>query len=158
MTKNKLLDEKVMNINIKAENVDEALDSLSSLLQKEGYVKTSYINAIKEREKMFATGLPSEGVGVAIPHASIEHVNSPIIAVGILDKPVSFRMMGNHDEIIQVEIMFMLALNEHHAQIEMLQSLISLIQDKDLLLRIKNCESTKELISVLENQLKEEIA
>lgn len=153
MTRIRLLDENVMKINIKAENVDEALDSLSCLLHNEGYVKASYVNAIKEREKMFATGLPSEGVGVAIPHASIEHVNSPIIAIGILDKPVSFRMMGNHDEIIQVEIMFMLALNEHHAQIEMLQNLIGLIQNQELLLSIKDCKTTKELMSILENEI-----
>lgn len=158
MTINRLLDERVMKINIKAESVDEALDSISSLLHKEDYVKESYIHAIKEREKNFATGLPSEGVGVAIPHASVEHVNNPIIAIGILDKPVSFRMMGNHDEIIKVEIMFMLALNEHHAQIEMLQNLMKLIQNQELLLRIKCSKSTKELMSILENEIKEEIA
>ncbi|MCT4593913.1 MAG: PTS sugar transporter subunit IIA [Anaeromicrobium sp.] len=150
---NKYLDEKVMLINIKGNDCFHALDILGKKLYKEGYVKESYMEAIKKREEKFATGLPSEGVGVAIPHADIEHVNKPIIGVGILENPVKFRMMGNHHETISVEIMFMLALNEHHTQIEMLQNLMGLIQDKDLLVQIKECKTIKELMNLLEDRI-----
>ena len=152
MTKNKLLDKKLIKIGIDVNNCNEALDTLSKLLFENGYVKQSYIKAIKDREEMFATGLPSEGVGVAIPHANIEHVNEPSIAIGLLKKPVSFKMMGNHDEEVDVEIMIMLALNEHHAQLEMLQSLMGLIQDRKLLESLLVCESQESVLSILDGQ------
>lgn len=148
----KYLDEKVMMINIDEKDCYKALEVLANELHSNGYVKESYIDAIKIREENFATGLPSEGVGVAIPHADIEHVNTPIIGVGVLNNPVKFRMMGNHDEDIDVEIMFMLALNEHHAQLQMLQNLITLIQDKDLLLSIKNSSNVEGIMSILEDK------
>lgn len=152
MTKNKLLDKRLIKIGIDVDNCNEALDALSNLLFENGYVKESYKQAIKDREEMFATGLPSEGVGVAIPHASIEHVNEPSIAIGLLKNPVSFKMMGNHDEEVDVEIMIMLALNEHHAQLEMLQSLMGLIQDRQLLENLLACESQESVLSILDGQ------
>ena len=153
MRMNKFLDEKVMEVKIKACNRDEALDNLSRLLYKEGYVEKTYMDAIKEREKTFATGLPTEGVGVAIPHASIEYVKKPIIGVGILENPIEFHVMGNHDETVSVGILFMLALNEHHAQVEMLQNLMGLIQDKELLIKMIHCSTTEDLLTLLENKL-----
>lgn len=150
MTNKKLLDKSLIKIGIEAEDCNEALDVLSNLLYSKGYVKECYISAIKEREANFATGLPSEGVGVAIPHASIEHVNEPSVAIGLLEKPVAFKMMGNHDEEVAVELIIMLALNEHHAQLEMLQNLMALIQDKELLENIMKCKDNEEVLSLLD--------
>ncbi|WP_461207527.1 PTS sugar transporter subunit IIA [Clostridium sp. DL1XJH146] len=152
MSKNSLLDEKLILLNTKVKDKFEALDNLSNLLYKEGYVKKSYMEAIKEREKNFATALPTEGVGVAIPHADIEHVNDPIIGICILEEPVEFCMMGNHDEKVSVEILFMLALKEHHAQIEMLQNLMELLQNKELLMELKNSKTTAKVMELLGNK------
>ncbi len=149
MRKYKLLDEKVMMINLQAQDASDALNQMSGALTAAGYVKESYAAAIIKREEEYSTGLPAEGMGIAIPHASTEHVNEAIIAVGVLEKPVAFRMMGNHDEIIQVEILFMLALKEAHSQLQMLQSLMGLIQDDKFLAKIKNVSSETELVELI---------
>ena len=149
MGEKKLLDKSVINLNVKAKDSDDLLMQMSDVLEKAGYVKNSFKEAIIEREKTFATGLPTDFRGIAIPHTSTEHVNQPIVSIATLDQPVAFKMMGNHDETIQVDIIFMLALKEAHAQLEMLQNLMSLIQDQDLLGQARNAETTDELMDLL---------
>lgn len=129
---------------------EEAVRLVATPLLAAGLVKQSYPQAILEREKSFPTGLPTVGVGVAIPHTDIEHVNEPAIAVGILRHPVHFQNMAEPDESIPVHLLFMLALNEPHAQIEMLQQLMGLVQDADLLQRLKEADSPDQAWGILE--------
>ena len=63
-----LLKEKLIFIDVEAKDREEAIGKMAKELYKKGYVKESYINAILDREKVFPTGLPTEEVGVAIPH------------------------------------------------------------------------------------------
>jgi len=144
-----LFDQKVMMLDIEANNSDEALTILAKRLVETGYVKESYVQAILDREAEFSTGLPGFGRGVAIPHAEPNHVNSSVMAVGILKKPVQFRMMGNHDEPIAVEVMFMLALKESHSHMSVLQSLMDLIQNEALLTQIKESASQQVLFDLI---------
>ena len=119
----KLLDQNLVMINLEAETQQEALEKLAGRLYETGYVKETYAQAILEREKVFPTGLPTEGYGVAIPHTDVEHVHKPAVALGILQKPVKFNLMGdlNPESQVDVQIMFMLAIKEPHMQLELLQ-------------------------------------
>lgn len=148
-----LLDERTVIIDIDANSSDEALDALSTRLVELGYAKESFIEAVKARERVYATGLPANAAGVAIPHTDIEHVNKPALGIGVLKKPVRFRMMGSHDASVEVEIMFMIALNQHHSQIDMLQNLMALIQDDGLLTALKTSKTSKDIITLLKNKI-----
>lgn len=141
-------------------DVEEADDvavlaRLSNLLYERGYVKETYRQAIQNREKQYPTGLPTETVGVAIPHTDAEHVNEEAIAIGILKKPVAFRLMGNMDEKIPVSLVFMLALKEPKMQLDMLQRLIALFQEKELLVELQSVKNPQEVVDLLKNGLKE---
>lgn len=144
-----LLDRKVMMLNIEAKNREEALTILASKIVSEGYAKDSYIQAILDREVEFSTGLPGFGRGVAIPHADPHHVNQSVIAVGVLKHPIKFCMMGNHDELIDVEVMFMLALKESHSHMSVLQNLMDLIQNEALLTQIKEAPTEEALYQLM---------
>ena len=66
----------------------------SKLLEKE-LVKPSYIDAIKEREKNYPTGIDLSVVGadvpnVAIPHTEVEHCNASQIVVAKLNNDIIF--------------------------------------------------------------------
>ncbi len=144
-----LFDPKVILLNIEANNADEALILLAKKLLSEGYVKESFIQAILDREAEFSTGLPGFGRGVAIPHADPQHVNASVLAVATLKHPVEFRMMGNHDEKIAVEVMFMLALKESHSHMSVLQSLMDVIQNESLLTQIKEAATPGALYDLV---------
>ena len=83
-------DENLVALNIAANTDLEAIDALANVMLKEGMVKDSFPNAVKEREKVYATGLELLDMGIAIPHTDPEHVNYPAMALGILENPVKF--------------------------------------------------------------------
>lgn len=148
-----LLSPDLVQLGIEADTKEEVIEKLANLLINKGYVKNSYLEAILEREKVFPTGLPTEGVGVAIPHADIKHVNVPAIAIAILKKPVEFNVMGNPDEKVEVKIVFMMAIKEPHMQINLLKNLVSVFQDKKLLIRLTNATNKNNIISLLNDTI-----
>lgn len=152
----KLLDQNLVMINLEAETQQEALEKLAGRLYETGYVKDTYAQAILEREKVFPTGLPTEGYGVAIPHTDVEHVHKPAVALGILQKPVKFNLMGdlNPESQIDVQIMFMLALKEPHMQLKLLQDIMEMIQDQELLKKMVEAKNVEALIQTTEEYAK----
>jgi DNA repair exonuclease SbcCD nuclease subunit len=60
-----------------------------------------------------------------------------------------YLMMGNHDEKIAVEVMFMLALKESHSHMSVLQSLMDVIQNESLLTQIKEAATPGELYDLV---------
>ena len=58
-------------LDVEAENQFNLLEKVADNLHQLGYVKDTYKNAVIEREKVFATGLPTLMGGVAIAHTDI---------------------------------------------------------------------------------------
>lgn len=131
----------------------EVLGFLASKLYEKGYVKEEYKEAILEREKEYPTGLPSVDIKIAIPHANHTLVNKATLAIGILKNPVEFRAMDDPDKGLNVSVVIMLALNEPHGHIEMLQRIVKLIKNPDTLKEITEASSCEEVISKLEPYL-----
>ncbi|MCP3027972.1 PTS sugar transporter subunit IIA [Halobacillus sp. A5] len=126
-------DESIILLNVAAESKQEILKKMSTNLVEKGLVKPSFIHAILEREEEFATGLPTEGCSVAIPHTDIEHVVHKTISIGILKEPVEFGVMGDDSETTPVKIVFLLAMDEAHSQLSLLQKLMQLFQNQETL-------------------------
>ena len=63
------LQEDLIVTDISAKNSFEVIEQLGRFLLKKGYIKESFINAVIEREKVFPTGIKSNTLNVAIPHA-----------------------------------------------------------------------------------------
>lgn len=135
---------------IEAKTNMEVLERMATNLCEQGMVKESYKQAIKDRENNFATGLPTASVGVAIPHTDIEHVNQAAISVGVLKEEVNFGIMGEEESTVPVKVVFMLAMKESHAQLELLQKLMQIFQDENALTTLATAASKtviKELVS-----------
>lgn len=81
-----------MAVSLSGNTDKEVLKQMASALQEEGYVKETFSDAIIQREISFPTGLPMGGINVAIPHTDPEHVNKAGFCLGILDKPVTFKV------------------------------------------------------------------
>lgn len=111
-------------MDLEAETDQEALDKMARLLYEKGYVKESYIQAVKDREKEFYTGLNFEELGVAIPHTDAIHVNQQAIEIAILKKPVSFRIMGETEGSMEVRLIFMLAIKKPDKQLDFLSHMM----------------------------------
>ena len=133
----------------------DTLALIADNFRRLGFVKASYKNAVIAREKVFATGLPTvnEKIGVAIPHTDIEHVNSAAISFTRLKDPVEFTVMGDETSKVSVKLAFMLALKEAHAQIEMLQSLMAIIQDEQALEFLCSEKDVDKIVKFVQDKL-----
>ena len=116
-------------LNISANDAREVVTLLGGLLQDAGFVKSTFVEAALEREKTMPTGLPLAGeINAAIPHTDIEHVIKPGVALATLVEPVVFQNMIAPEEGVLVRLVFLLALNQPKAQVEMLQQVASVLQ------------------------------
>jgi PTS system galactitol-specific IIA component len=146
-------DESVILLDVEGDSKEEILEVVAQNLVDKGLVKESFIPAIIKREKEFATGLPTAGVSVAIPHTDVEHVIRKSISVAVLEKPVDFVIMGDDSETTPVQLIFMLAMDEAHSQLLLLQKLMQLFQDEEVLKFLVNQKNKTEIKSILEEKL-----
>lgn len=144
-----LIRKELIIANSDAQSKEEILKSLFERLLSFGYVKESFLDGILTREKTYPTGLFLGEDNVAIPHTDAEHVIKPAIAIATLRKPVTFKSMENPDENLKVKAIFVLALNSPHAQVNVLQQLVNLFQNKDFIKEILRAENNDEIIETI---------
>lgn len=133
-------------------NSNDILSFLADKLKEEGYAKEGYKEAILKREIEYPTGLPAE-VKIAIPHCDHTLVNESAIAIGVLNNTVDFQAMDDPSKTLDVQIVIMLALNEPHGHIEMLQKIVQLIKSSEDLKKIIEGKSDEYVLDVINNYL-----
>ncbi|ASK62540.1 PTS sugar transporter subunit IIA [Virgibacillus phasianinus] len=142
-------DESIILLDVDGSTKEDVLTVMGNNLVEKGLVQESFIPAIVAREAEFATGLPTAGVSVAIPHTDVEHVKRKTISVAILKNEVEFGVMGDETETTPVKIVFMLAMDEAHSQLTLLQKLMQVFQNEETLKYLvseKNKSSIKNLL------------
>ena len=102
----------------------EAIDRLSELMLKKGYVTEAFPAKTKEREEGFPTALPTKPYPVAIPHTWAEFCIEPALALGILAEPIPWIEMGTKDRWQEVRIVLLLSITQPEAQVQFLQKVI----------------------------------
>lgn len=138
--------------NLEFSTSNDILSFLADKLKEEGYAKEGYKEAILKREVEYPTGLPAE-IKIAIPHCDHTLVNKSAIAVGVLNNTVNFQAMDDPSKTLDVQIVIMLALDEPHGHIEMLQKIVQLIKSSEDLKRIIESTSDEEVLQVINNYL-----
>lgn len=108
----------------------DVITHLGKLLFDAGYVRESFVEAALDRESRLPTGLPLSGdVNAAIPHTEVEHVLKPGLAMATLSAPVTFQNMVSPEEAVPCQLVFVMALDQPKAQIEMLQEIAGILQN-----------------------------
>ncbi|WP_339226609.1 PTS sugar transporter subunit IIA [Oceanobacillus sp. FSL K6-2867] len=145
--------ESVILLDVEGNSKEEVLAAIGNNLVDRGLVKESFVPAIIKREGEFATGLPTAGVSVAIPHTDVEHVNKKTISIAVLKNPVDFVIMGDDSETTPVQLVFMLAMDEAHSQLSLLQKLMQVFQEEDTLKYLVRQTDKSKIKSLLEEKL-----
>lgn len=128
---------------------DELFETMFGTMYQAGVVKDDFLEGIKDREAEYPTGLLIGNTGFAIPHTDSSKVNYSQICFASLSQPVEFSNMGDRNEKIEVELVFMLAMSQPHEQVQTLQNLIALFQNKEAINILKQCENEEKFINVL---------
>lgn len=148
-----LLHPQAICLGMKALTYDQIIRQLGAILEEMGFVSKTYIDAVLSREEQFPTGLPLIGdFSVAIPHTDAVHVQKPGIALATLKEPVHFNNMEEPTEHVPVKIVFMLALKDKNAQLDMLQTIAYMLQSPDILSKIYSSQTAHDVLELL-NQI-----
>ncbi|WP_392558719.1 PTS sugar transporter subunit IIA [Orbus mooreae] len=135
-------------------NSDEFFDFIFPILYANGYVKQSFLAAIKAREAAYPTALPTQPYVVALPHTDIEHINKPFISVTRVKGNVAWHEMANNDCILQANFIFLLGFTEKDGHINLLQTLMACFTEGDFLQQLYECQTTEGFIHLLYSKVK----
>lgn len=140
-----------IRLEVDADDWKEAIRKACKPLIDNRFVTEEYPQDVIDREMQWATGLPTEPFGVAIPHAlTPEHVLQAQVAACRLTKPVPFHQSGGtpgEDDIL-CKIVFILALKDPHAQLNLLQKLMVVISEEELLERLEKAGNPQEFSDI----------
>ncbi|MBC7264363.1 MAG: PTS sugar transporter subunit IIA [Chloroflexi bacterium] len=137
-----------------ASNPKEAIRKLTRPLVQSGHVESAFAKDVWEREQTFPTGLPTQPLAVAIPHADPDHVKQSAISIGVLRSPVRFRQMGTDGSVVlEVRLIFLLAIKEREKQVELIQQLVSVIQNQGLLEGLVAAKAPQEVVDLIQRAL-----
>lgn len=140
-----LTNEKNIFVDLEVADFPELINQIAHPLIDDQDVVAEYPSQVIKREEGFPTGLPTEPIGVAIPHTDAKYVNNNRVTIATLKNPIKMDVMGGmDDERIDVSIVFLLALGQSNKQLNILKKLMGILPEAELLERIK--EGTKEEI------------
>lgn len=116
----------------------EVIDVASKTLFKEGFVSSKFKDGILGRENFGGTDLP---VGVAIPHGKPQDVYKTTIL------PITLKRKIKWDEFY-VDIIFFICISEKDRMKtkKIIQNIYSIIEDKELLRKIRRTKSVEEFL------------
>ena len=118
-------------LDFNVESTDELFEVVSKRLVDMGYVKDSFVDALKEREHFYPTGLKTLPFPIAVPHADVKHVNRKGIVFVKLSHGITVNEMASSKPLSNVKYFFFLLINEAKLQVELLQYIMSFCMDDE---------------------------
>lgn len=144
-----LLDERLVVLDADVSSAEECIRLMAGLFEQYGYVQPGYGDAVAAREKEYPTGLPGKGINLAIPHTNNQLVNAPAVGVIIPRRPVEFAMMGMKEKKLSCEVVIPLVVQDTKRQLAMLKKMMKIIQDGELLRRLRDSKDKAEILGCL---------
>lgn len=143
------LEKELIFLKVPADTKEEAIGLAVKKMEALGYVGKDYLGEVLKRERAYPTGLPSEGVCTAVPHAFCETVKKTCVAVIQLQKTVEFYSMEDGKTSLPVGLVFVMANAGGGAEhLEDLQELMGIFSRKQLLLDLKEADSREEFMRI----------
>ena len=144
-----LLDERLVVLDADVSSAEDCIRLMAGLFEQYGYVQPGYGDAVAAREKEYPTGLPGKGINLAIPHTNNQLVNAPAVGVIIPRRPVEFAMMGMKEKKLSCEVVIPLVVQDTKRQLAMLKKMMKIIQDGELLRRLRDSKDKAETLGCL---------
>jgi len=140
-----LLTEEVVDVNIKANNWEEAVIEAGKLLLKNEKIEERYIEAMIKTVKEMGPYIVM-APGIAMPHG---RPDSGVLELGVsvisLENGINF----SSSEFDPVKLIFAICAKENKSHIELLQDLSYILDDDDLLKEVEKCTSKKDLLDII---------
>lgn len=138
---NSLFDESLIFLNMPQMSKEELIENLSEKLIEKDIVTEGFSQSALNRERMTSTAI---GRGIAIPHAEKEFVNQSKVLLATLEEAVEW---GDQE----VDTVFLLALKDKETAGVFFKHFQFIMQNEELLNKIKNAEKSAEIKKIFLN-------
>ncbi|HET7289288.1 MAG TPA: PTS sugar transporter subunit IIA, partial [Thermodesulfobacteriota bacterium] len=124
-----------------------AIHELASMACEASGLNTSEVEAaVWEREETLPTGI---GNGVALPHARIDGISKPILAVGISDTGIDFD--APDDKLAHIVFLILTPASDPEAQLEITAGLARLFREHGMTERVLKTKSYTEFLALVKS-------
>jgi PTS system galactitol-specific IIA component len=142
--------EYIVIINLDAKTSEQALDKICDRLLEKGFIRDSFREAVKERERIYPTGIKTMNCGVAIPHVEPQHVIKNGICIVTLKYPLAFgEMGGDENDMVSVECLFVYLLKALDENKKIIANAMNILQNVEDLNSIRVSASENEICEVI---------
>lgn len=143
-----LINEKLVKLNLEADNQEAALKSLAELAFEQGKISSvdEYVGAVLKRESEYSTAV---GFGVAIPHGKTDAVNEPFLMFASV-KSMDWKALDGEP----IDLIFLIGVPEKDAgslHLKILAALSRKLMKADFRNSLRDVKTEAELIELLKN-------
>lgn len=143
----KVLDKKLINVDLKSNTKEGVIAELSQMLAKESYLidEKQFIADVMQREEEGLTGL---GEGIAIPHGKSEGVQTTTIAIGKFSNGLEWGSLD--DQPVHVIILFAVKNTDATTMhIKLLQKVAIMLADNNFLTSLREANTADEIYELI---------
>ena len=137
-------------LNLKSKEKEEVFEEMAPLFVADNIIDAEeleeYIEGLKEREKLTATGMQD---GIAVPHAKSPSVHKIALALGISKEGINFESMDGEPS----KYIFMIAAPKGTKQehLDLLAMISELSYSEEVLEKLEKAQTRAEVIEILGN-------
>jgi len=123
--------------------ITEIVDLLVSLKRVEPQYRDSILAALRQREETMSTGI---GFGIAIPHASSEHVGEVVAAFGRSARGIEFDSLDN--ELVHFIVLFVVPRDQFQVHLRTLAAIAKFLNDRKVRDELAAATDAQEILQV----------
>jgi fructose-specific phosphotransferase system IIA component len=126
-----------------------AIGELVELLVQQGRIlaedREAILAALKQREETMSTGI---GLGIAIPHASSDKVDKPIVAFGRSTTGIEFEALDNAP--VRFVVLFVLPKDQFQTHLRLLAAIAKFLNDRAVRERLSEAGTKSDILEIFE--------
>lgn len=141
-----LVQKDLINVNLNSHTRDVVISEIVDQLYKNREIKNKkqIIESLLKREGLGATGI---GYGVAIPHARIADLKTPILFIGVSKSGIDFSAVDGRP--VYLIILFLTPLLESSLHLKILSKIGAMVNDKVFIKQLMAAPSNERLYNLL---------
>ena len=144
-----LLKEEHIFLNIEPGDKRSVLEEIVSELKKRGLIskEKGVVDELLKREGLGSTGLEK---GIAVPHALIEKIEKPLLALALIRKGINFEAA---DEMPTYIILLLLGnKNNPGSQLRLLAHICRMVKETKFVEKAKKAKSSRDILLILKKE------
>lgn len=143
------LKEDYIFLDLEPGNKRYVLEEFVSALKKRGLISKEKVilNELLKRESLGSTGLEK---GIAVPHALIEKIEEPILALALIKEGINFESV---DQMPTYVILLLLGNKDNPSfQLKLLAHICRMVKETEFVEKAKEAESSQDILSILKEE------